>query len=84
MGINIEYFCCICAGDGNESAGIQEPVMYTPFPDKGHAIFDSINTIRDLREVTQAQFFLVLIEGAVVTACHLKIIAGKIQDNKNC
>lgn len=56
--------------------------MHTPFPDEGHAIFDSIDAIRNLREVTQAQFFLVLIEGAVVTACHLKIIAGKIKITK--
>lgn len=84
MRVNIEYFCCICACDGHESAGIQEPVMHTPFPDEGHAIFDSINAIRNLREVAQAQFLLVFIEGAVVAACHLKIIAGKIKDKKGC
>ena len=45
-------------------------------PDNRHAVFHSIDTIRNLPEVILAQGFLVCIECAVVSACRLKVSPG--------
>ena len=43
------------------------------FPDDGHAVFHSIDTIRNPAEVVFAQGLLVCIKCAVISACCLKV-----------
>lgn len=72
--INTENFRRICGSYSNESLWIQESGNDAFFPHNGHAIFDSVDAIRDFWEIVFAQLFLFFVESAVVAACGLQVV----------
>lgn len=47
-------------------------------PEYSHAVFHTVNTVRDLREVAFANLFVFLVECTVVTADGLQTVAETI------
>lgn len=50
-------------------------------PHQGHTILHTIDSVRDLGKVTFAQSFVFLVEGAVIAASQLQVIAiGEMEE----
>lgn len=72
--VDIEDFGRICTGDGNEPLRVDQSRLDTFIPDDGHPVLDTVDAVRNLSKVAKAEFFLVLIEGAVIAAGRLQIV----------
>lgn len=74
--IQIENLGRIRTGHRHEFARINDAGMDSLLPDDGHPIFDAIHAVRNFGEIVQAEFLMRFVEGAIVTARRLQMVAG--------
>lgn len=73
--IQIENLGRIRAGHRHKLARIDDARMDALLPDDRHAILDAVHAVRDLGEVVQAELLVRLVEGAIVAARRLQMVA---------
>lgn len=70
--VQIEDFGGVRTGDGHKPRRRYDSRLYTLLPNDGHAVLQTVDAVRDFREIVLTHFLLGFVEGAVIAAYQLK------------